>query len=202
MRRPIKNIATGFKLKNWFKKTFGFTAAAALATGSATAGEITIDDLVPEWKPTIERSLDKISERCHYYLNHSVTLVVFEHGTCVIVSDEKSEADSFLEAIEELSGFLKAHPDVTPMEMKDGNLLVRIPHLSVFTVVLKETMDQHGELIKENHMRAIPDHEVLITPSGPNVFDQNGMNLLFGRSFVFWDAQELKPWKIMRAKKD
>jgi len=164
------------------------------------SAQVTIDDLVPEWKPGIERNIDNISERCEFYWNKSKTIVVFAHGTCVFVEDGLSDEASEEAAIYELSGFLKSHPDIHPMQMKDGNLLIMAPHLDVFTVVLEETMDTHQDLIKANHLKALPSHEVILTADGPNVFDTLGHNMLFGRTFIFWDAQELTPVKIIRPK--
>lgn len=43
----------------------------------------------------------------------------------------------------------------------------------------------------------MPD-EVLITPLGPNVFDDFGKMALFGRCFMFMDAQDPKVVRIER----
>jgi len=185
---------------SWLKKILGISGVWAASSSGVLAEEpITIEDLVPAWKPSVERDIDKISERCHFYLNQTKTIVVFSHGTCVIVDDGLPGDQSYSQAKTKLSGFLKAHPDFTPMEMKDGNMVVNTPHIDTLTVVLKETMATHADLIEENHQKAIPSHEVILTPLGHNIFESLGYNALFGRSFIFWDAQELQPVKLLRS---
>ena len=45
---------------------------------------------------------------------------------------------------------------------------------------------------------ALATSEVLITPLGPSKFDDFGKKALFGRCFMFMDAQDPKVVKIVR----
>lgn len=56
------------------------------------------------------------------------------------------------------------------------------------------------ELFDANHQRALATDEVLITPDGPNVFDDFGKNALYGRCFMFMDALSPAVVKVIRAK--
>lgn len=81
--------------------------------------------------------------------------------------------------------------------MDDGNILVRYNH-DVLNVVLSDFATQHFSEIDINHQRALATDEVLITSLGPNVFDEFGKKALFGRCFMFMDAQNPEVVKIVR----
>jgi hypothetical protein len=91
-------------------------------------------------------------------------------------------------AKEALQKVFHAHPDMHPLNMKDGNILVRYNH-DVANVVLNSVVAENWQEIKEQHQRALATDEVLITPLGHNKFDEFGMKALFGRCFMFMDAQ-------------
>jgi hypothetical protein len=44
--------------------------------------------------------------------------------------------------------------------------------------------------IDNRHLDALAAHEVLITPLGQNKFDAFGKSALFGRCYMFMDAQD------------
>ena len=46
---------------------------------------------VPEWRPDIRQPVDEIVERIRFYTNQQRDLVVFEHGTCVLLPDGLSD---------------------------------------------------------------------------------------------------------------
>lgn len=86
---------------------------------------------------------------------------------------------------------------MNPTPMDDGNILVRYNH-PAYNVVLKEITDQNKETIQKNHLRALATSEVLMTPEGPNKFDEFGMNALFGRCYFFMDAKAPEAIKVIR----
>ncbi len=152
---------------------------------------------VPDWQPDIPQSLDAIIERIKYYTNNQRDIAVLKHGTCVILADELSDNDAQQYAIEVLHHIYHFHPDMNPINMDDGNILVQYNHPAV-NLVLEDHAQKHWTLIEQNHQRALATDEVLITPLGPNTFDDFGKKALFGRCFMFMDAQEPTVIKIVR----
>jgi hypothetical protein len=90
-----------------------------------------------------------------------------------------------------------AHVDMNPKEMKDGNIVVHYHH-DVANVVLEHIVQAHWREIDANHLRALATDEVLITPRGPNVFDDLGKKILFARCYLFMDAQKPNVVQIRR----
>jgi hypothetical protein len=86
---------------------------------------------------------------------------------------------------------------MNPLPMKDENVLVRYSH-DAANLVLKDVADQNWSEIEKNHQRALATDEVLITPSGQNQFDDFGKKALFGRCYMFMDAQDPKIVRIVR----
>lgn len=154
---------------------------------------------VPEWEPSIVAPIEKIIETFSYFTDGNNDFVVFAYGTCVIVSEGLSEEQAITEAKETIAKIFNYHPDMNPAPMDDGNILVRYNH-PAFNVVLKETTELHREVIQKNHLKALARDEVLITPQGPNQFDEFGMNALFGRCYFFMDAKDPKAIKVVRKK--
>ncbi|MDD2272170.1 MAG: hypothetical protein PHP95_10855 [Desulfuromonadaceae bacterium] len=105
------------------------------------------------------------------------------------------EADTF--AKEVLSKIYNYHPDMNPLDMDDGGILVRYNHPAV-NVVLNEVVQENWSEIDRRYLEALATDEVLITPLGHNVFDDFGKKALFGRCFMFMDAQNPKVEKIVR----
>jgi hypothetical protein len=152
---------------------------------------------VPDWKPSVRQPLDRIVERMLHYTDNKRDLAVFENGTCVVLPDGLNDPQSETFAKEVLSKIFNYHPDMNPMPMKDGNILVQYNHPAV-NVVLSDVVTEHWSEIDKNHQRALATSEVLITPLGHNVFDEFGKKALFGRCFMFMDAQRPVVARIVR----
>jgi hypothetical protein len=152
---------------------------------------------VPDWKPTIKQPIEKIVECLKSYTEGTKELAIFQHGTCVVLEDGMSNEQAEAFAKEVLHKIFNAHPDMNPMTMKDGNVLVRYNHPAV-NLVLSEISEKHWPEINKNHQAALATSEVLMTPLGSNVFDEFGQKALFGRCFMFMDAQDPKIVRIER----
>lgn len=152
---------------------------------------------VPDWKPSIRQPIDRIVERMLHYTDGKRDLALFQNGTCVLLPDGLSDAEAEAFAKETLAKIFNYHPDMNPMPMKDGNVLVRYNHPAV-NVVLSDVATEHWREIHKNHQGALATSEVLITPLGQNVFDEFGKKALFGRCFMFMDAQQPVVTRIVR----
>lgn len=185
-------------MKKFLKSLLGGTVATATAVSNVSAQ----DDFPPKptWVPEFKQSLEEVSERCHFYFNKSVDIAVFENGTCVIVEGVSTDEMALSAAKEILENIVNYHPDMNPLEMKDGNTLVRYNH-PAFNVVLKSTFDTHKKSFEDNHLKGLTRDEVLMTPLGPNKFDEFGMKALYGRSLMFLDAMNPKMMKFLKAEK-
>lgn len=152
---------------------------------------------VPAWRPSIVQPIERIVDRIRYYTNGARDFAVLEHGTVVILEDGLSDELARRYAVEVLHAIFNFHPDMNPLPMDDGNVLVQYNHPAV-NVVLREVVERHWAEIDERHQDALATHEVLITPLGPNKFDDLGKKALFGRCFMFMDAQEPNVVRIER----
>ena len=85
-----------------------------------------------------------------------------------------------------------------PLNMDDGNILVRYNH-DLATVVLNEVAVSNWSEIDAEHQRALATDEVLITPLGHNTFDDFSKKALFGRCYMFLDAQAPRVIQIVRS---
>jgi hypothetical protein len=152
---------------------------------------------VPDWTPSIRQPLDRIVERLLHYSDGKRDLAVFENGTCVVLPADlnDTEAEAFAKRV--LSEIFNYHPDMNPRLMTDGNILVQYNHPAV-NLVLTDVAAEYWPEIDRNHQRALATSEVLITPLGPNVFDDFAKKALFGRCFMFMDAQRPVVTKIVR----
>jgi hypothetical protein len=153
---------------------------------------------VPKWRPTIPQSLDKIAERAAFYTNSGRDFVVFRNGTCVFVPNGLPDAQVEAAAKEILSKIFNYHPDMNPVAMKDGNITVQYNHPAM-NVVFESVAKENWSEIERNHQDALATHEVLITPLGQNKFDDFGKKALFGRCFMFMDAQDPILERLVRA---
>ncbi|UZE24723.1 hypothetical protein LOY67_04720 [Pseudomonas sp. B21-056] len=153
---------------------------------------------VPDWQPSIAQPLDLIIDRIRHYTDGERDFAVFNNGTAVILPNGLSDEQAVSHATESLHKVFHAHPDMHPLAMKDGNILVRYNH-DVLNVVLSEVTTANWQEIEQQHQRAIATDEVLITPLGHNRFDEFGMKALFGRCFMFMDAQAPKVVRIARS---
>ena len=153
---------------------------------------------VPLWEPSIIQPIDRIVERLRFYTNNTQDFVVFEHGTCVIVEKNKAESDAISAAQEIMSAILHAHPDMNPLPMNDGNVLVQYNHPAV-NIVLSDIAAAHWSEIEEKYIQGLAPDEVLITPLGQNTFDDFGKKALLGRAYFFMDAKKPQPVRLEQA---
>jgi hypothetical protein len=152
---------------------------------------------VPKWRPAIEQPLERIVDRIRYYTNNKRDFAVFRYGTCVLLEDDLSDSQAVAAAKGVLHDIFQYHPDFKPLDMDDGNVLVTYNHPAV-NVVLDDIAASRWSEIDANHQKALATSEVLITPLGNNVFDDFGKKALFGRCFMFMDAQEPQVVRIER----
>jgi len=152
---------------------------------------------VPDWQPAIVQPLDLIVGRLKHYTDGVRDFAVFTHGTAVILPSGLSDEDAVNHATEALHKVFYAHPDMHPMNMKDGNILVRYNH-DALNIVLHEVAAANWHEIEQKHQGALATDEVLITPLGHNKFDEFGMKALLGRCFMFMDAQVPKVIRVER----
>jgi len=153
---------------------------------------------VPKWRPTIRQPLDRVIERVAHYTNRQKDFAVFEYGTCVLVQSGLPEEEAAAQAKDILSKIFNHHPDMNPVRMKDGNITVQYNHPAL-NVVLEDIVQLNWAEIDRNHQDALATSEVLTTPLGPNKFDDFGKKALFGRCFMFMDAQNPKVVRVERA---
>lgn len=152
---------------------------------------------VPDWRPEITLPIEHIVERFRVYTNCARDFAVFDHGTVVILQNCLSDEAAKEHAELALRNVFHTHPDMSPMNMKDGNILIQYNH-DVANLVLADVVEQNWLEIDMQHQRAIATSEVLITPLGHNVFDDVGKKALFGRCFMFMDAQAPSVNRIVR----
>lgn len=143
---------------------------------------------VPAWRPSFSQPQDRTVDRVLYYTNGKCDFALFRNGTCVVLDSGLSDADARTFSLKVLSDILKAHPDMNPTPMDDGNILVRYNHPAV-NVVLHDIAEAHRDEIERRHLDGLTESEVLITPLGPNKFDDFGKRALLGRAWMFMDAQ-------------
>jgi hypothetical protein len=153
---------------------------------------------VPKWRPSFQQPTDEIVARVRYYTDQKRDFAVFENGTCAILETGLSDAAATTSALEILSKVFNFHPDMNPLAMDDGNVLVRY-NQPACNVVLEHVVQAHWAEIDSRHLDALAAEEVLITPAGPNKFDDFGKKALFGRCYMFMDAQAPKVLRIERA---
>ena len=49
---------------------------------------------VPEWKPDIRQPIESILEKIQYYTDNKSDIVIFKHGTCVILNNDLSDQEA------------------------------------------------------------------------------------------------------------
>ena len=152
---------------------------------------------VPAWKPDFSVSVEVVLERMIYYTDDGRDIVLFTHGTAVLVPEGLDDAAAKSNALATLSEIFNYHPDMNPVTMDDGNLLVQYNH-PAYNVVIAEFAAEHMATIEERHLDGLATSEVLITGLGPNKFDELGMKALYGRTFMFMDAQAPVVVKVYR----
>lgn len=167
----------------------GFSGVRAEAKGSNSP--------VPSWKPSFIQPLKLVVDRLDYYSDGKTDFAVFRNGTCAILDSGLSDEDAATKARQTLAEILSFHPDMNPSQMDDGNILVRYNYPAA-NVVLKEVAQAHWDEIEKRHLDGLTPDEVLMTPLGPNKFDDFGKQALLGRAYMFMDAQELEVIEIHR----
>jgi hypothetical protein len=178
------------------KKILGLIMAVLGLSGPVAAEDKQLPP-VPKWKPGFSASVDDQLERMIHYTNQEKDLAQFKNGTIVILEDGLDDLKAKLYAEEVLSKIFNYHPDMNPVNMKDGNILVQYNH-PAYNVVITKFTQKHIDLIKSKHLEALATDEVLITGSGQNKFDEFGMQALYGRAFMFMDAQDPEIIKLYR----
>jgi len=153
---------------------------------------------VPKWRPSFGQPLDKIVDRLRYYTDQKRDFAVFTNGTCAILEPGLDDSAAKAAALQIMLKVFHAHPDMTPMNMDDGNLLLRYSQPALVSVVLAEVVRAHRDEIERRHQDALARAEVLVTALGQNVFDDTGKSALYGRALMFMDAQEPKIIRIER----
>jgi len=136
-------------------------------------------------------------DRFRYYTDGQRSFVVFANGTCATVANDLSDEAAAEAATQILSSIINYHPDMTPNNMDDGNVLVRYRQ-PAFNVVLSDVAQAHWAEINQRHQEGLTPDEVLITPLGQNVFDDFGKKALLGRCYMFMDAQNPSVLRIER----
>ncbi len=152
---------------------------------------------VPDWKPELRQPIERIVERLRFYTDCKRDFAVFGYGTVAILPNDLSDVEAEKHANRALHDVYFAHPDMNPLNMKDGNILVQYRH-DVASLVLHDVAERNWAEIDKQHQRALAASEVLITPLGPNTFDDFGKKALFGRCYMFMDAQAPKVIRIER----
>ena len=90
---------------------------------------------VPDWKPDFSPDVSHIVDRVRYYTDGNSDIAVFQHGTCVLLDDGLSDEEAAAFALDVLSQIFNYHPDMNPVPMDDGNILVRYNHPAVNVVI-------------------------------------------------------------------
>ena len=153
---------------------------------------------VPKWRPNIAAPLNDIVERMTHYTNKQRDFAVFKYGTCAVLPNGLAHDQAVAHAKAMLHRVFHAHPDMSPLAMKDGNVMVQYNE-PVVNVVLSEFVARHWTDIDRNHQDALAPSEVLMTPQGQNRFDDFGKKALYGRCFMFMDAQHPEVVNVVRA---
>ena len=151
----------------------------------------------PAWHPEFAPTIDEVVDRMRYYTDGSKDIAVFNYGTCVVLPDGLTEPAARSKASEVLSAVFNFHPDMYPTPMDDGNILVQYNH-PAFNVVLSKLAKTNMDQIRQKYLSALAPSEVILTPGGPNQFDEVGMMALYGRCFMFMDAQDPRIVRIVR----
>jgi hypothetical protein len=151
----------------------------------------------PEWQPRALPQIERIVERMRFYTNGTRDFAVFSNGTVSILPSGLSDVDAERHALKALHGVFHAHPDFKPMNMTDGNVLLQYNN-DVANLVLSDVIEENWDEIEKQHQRGLATSEVLITPLGQNKFDAFGKKALFGRCYMFMDAQAPNVVRIER----
>jgi hypothetical protein len=154
---------------------------------------------VPKWRPSFQQPIETIVDRVACYTNKTRDFAVFRYGTCALLPrNQIADDEAIAIAKDVLEKIFRFHADMNPSTMDDGNIAIQYNHPAI-NVVLRDFAELHWVEIDRNHQGALATSEVLITPQGPNKFDDFGKKALFGRCFMFMDAQAPEVIRIVRA---
>lgn len=153
---------------------------------------------VPSWRPSFNVSLDQIEDRMVYYTNDKCDLAFFRNGTTVILEHRIADEEVKNYAKQVLDDIYNYHPDFNPMGMDDGNFLVGYNH-PAYNVVLSDFVKEHLQEIQKQIGGAVATDEVIM-PADEISPDDRLLMGLFGRCFMFMDAQEPEVVRIYRGK--
>jgi len=152
---------------------------------------------VPDWKPSFNSDTEEVISIFKYYSSGKKDFVVFNNLTIVIVEDGLDDKQAIEAATQTLNKTYNFHPDMTPQDMDDGNILISYKH-PAFNIAVEKTAKEYWNEIEANHLRALCTSEVLLTPLGANVFDDFGKKALWARCYFFMDAQKPKALRVVR----
>jgi len=175
----------------------GLAALVGIGAKPAAAKEEAVFPPVPKWRPSFVQPLDRIVGLLNYYADGKRDFAILRHGTCVILDSGLDDAAARIFALQVMEKIFHAHPDMNPTPMDDGNILVSYNHPAV-NVVLSDIAQDHWAEVEARHLDGLATSEVLITPLGPNNFDDLGKQALLGRSYFFMDAQAPEVMRIHR----
>jgi hypothetical protein len=152
---------------------------------------------IPAWQPPFWSNLEDTIANFQYYVDGKKDFIVFKNGTIVIIDDDLDDEQAINAAKQTLEKIFNYHPDMNPQSMDDGNILIFYNH-PAYNIVFEKIAQEHWKEIDANHIKALATDEVLITPLGPNKFDDFGKKALWGRCYFFMDAQNPEVLRIMR----
>jgi len=130
---------------------------------------------VPKWQPDFLISIDQVLERMVYYFDDGKDIVVFENGTAVILSDSLNDVEAKEFALKTLSDIYNYHPDMNPINMDDGNILVQYNH-PAFNVVINTFTNNHIKQVwtkPENKVLGRDGKGLFVYNSGYNTLENN-----------------------------
>ena len=105
---------------------------------------------VPSWQPAFSAPVELQLERMVFYTDDTRDLVQYKNGTVVVINKGLDDNEAKLFANEVLSKIYNYHPDMNPLNMKDGNILVRYNH-PAFNVVLTEFTSKYIDTIRNKY---------------------------------------------------
>ena len=152
---------------------------------------------VPQWKPSFGPDPEEVIRTFAYYVNAERDFVVFRNSTIAIVEDGLDDENAIGAAKQILSKIFGYHPDMHPQSMDDGNILISYNH-PAYNIAFERLAQVHWAEIEVNYISALCTAEVLITPLGPNKFNDFGKKALWGRCYFFMDAQKPEVLRIIR----
>jgi hypothetical protein len=115
---------------------------------------------LPAWRPNIPVDLDSVADRAGYYTDHGNTVVIFQHGTCVVLHANAQNPN--VEAMDVLERVFNFHPDFNPQLMDDGNWLVSFSEPNCAALISQAEVEKHRTYIQDNHLSGLVHGEVLL----------------------------------------